>query len=166
MSYKSSVKKAINNYFERTSKPSEREKRPKNKTPEKDLRQLVMKHLKQQGVLVLYVESQAVFSESAARYLHGQVSVGTSDLIGCLPSGRFLAIELKAPGRIRTLKPHQREFLVKVIQMGGIGLVADKIDLIDWILDQCSQIASDKERVEFLLSQLPTPKQEADLIFD
>jgi hypothetical protein len=47
--------------------------------------------------------------------------VGSSDILGCLPEGRFLAVEVKAPdGR---LSPEQREFLDKIRGLGGIAVV-------------------------------------------
>jgi hypothetical protein len=47
---------------------------------------------------------------------------GSADIIGCLPGGKFLAVEVKAPGG--RLSPEQREFLETVRQQGGLALVA------------------------------------------
>jgi hypothetical protein len=47
---------------------------------------------------------------------------GSSDIIGVLPSGRFLACECKAAGGGR-LSPEQREFLDRVQRDGGLALV-------------------------------------------
>jgi hypothetical protein len=47
---------------------------------------------------------------------------GSSDILGILPGGRFLAVECKAEdGR---LSPEQREFLETVKQQGGMAIVA------------------------------------------
>jgi hypothetical protein len=47
--------------------------------------------------------------------------VGSSDIIGCLPDGRFLGIETKAArGR---LSPEQRDFADQVNGLGGLALV-------------------------------------------
>jgi len=47
--------------------------------------------------------------------------VGSSDILGCLPGGRFLAVEVKAPdGR---LSQGQQEFLEKIRGLGGMALV-------------------------------------------
>jgi hypothetical protein len=47
---------------------------------------------------------------------------GSADILGCLPDGRFLAVETKAPhGR---LSPEQSAFLEKIQGMGGIAVVA------------------------------------------
>ena len=47
---------------------------------------------------------------------------GSSDIIGLLPGGRFLAVEVKAPGG--RLSPEQAEFLETVRGMGGLAVVA------------------------------------------
>ena len=47
--------------------------------------------------------------------------VGSSDILGCLPGGRFLAVEVKAPeGR---LSPEQKQFLADIQALGGLALV-------------------------------------------
>jgi len=51
---------------------------------------------------------------------------GMSDIIGMLPGGKFLAIEVKTPkGKIR---PPQLEFLHKVNEGGGLGIVARSVE--------------------------------------
>lgn len=53
---------------------------------------------------------------------------GIADILGVL-GGRFIAIELKAPGRYTTpakgLTPAQHTFLAKVVGSGGISICAD-----------------------------------------
>lgn len=51
---------------------------------------------------------------------------GASDIIGCLPDGRFLAIEVKRKGEKPT--PEQLAFLSRVAQAGGVALVAYSLD--------------------------------------
>lgn len=55
---------------------------------------------------------------------------GVSDILGVLPSGKFLAIEVKAPKRLNTLTEHQKLFLRNVNKNGGIGFAADSIELV------------------------------------
>jgi hypothetical protein len=46
---------------------------------------------------------------------------GSADIIGCLPDGRFLAVEVKAQnGR---LSPEQKQFLAEIRELGGLALV-------------------------------------------
>jgi hypothetical protein len=51
---------------------------------------------------------------------------GISDIIGCLPNGRFQSIEVKKKGN----KPssEQLEFLDQVHRANGIGIVAYSLD--------------------------------------
>jgi VRR-NUC domain len=51
---------------------------------------------------------------------------GVSDIIGCLPSGTFLAIEVKRAGNPPTSE--QARFIADVIRNGGVVLVARSID--------------------------------------
>jgi len=57
---------------------------------------------------------------------------GLSDIIGILPDGRFLAIEVKRP-RVRGSGSHhinrkQREFLLRVKESGGVAILAFCLD--------------------------------------
>jgi hypothetical protein len=51
---------------------------------------------------------------------------GVSDIIGCLPTGRFFAIEIKTPRGV--VSDHQRRFIDNVQAQGGIGFVARSVD--------------------------------------
>jgi hypothetical protein len=57
---------------------------------------------------------------------------GSSDILGVLPGGRFLAVECKAEhGR---LSPEQREFLNDIAALGGMAVVARSYRDIDQAL--------------------------------
>jgi hypothetical protein len=57
---------------------------------------------------------------------------GSADILGCLPGGRFLAVECKAEhGR---LSPEQRQFLADVKALGGLAIVAKSWQDIDQAL--------------------------------
>ena len=53
-------------------------------------------------------------------------SVGSADIVGCLPGGRFFAIECKA-GRGK-LTPAQVDFQRKTIREGGLHIVAYRVE--------------------------------------
>lgn len=57
---------------------------------------------------------------------------GVSDILGCLPGGRFLAIEVKRPGGKMT--EAQRDFLAKVNAAGGLGVCVDDVTELDKVL--------------------------------
>jgi hypothetical protein len=57
---------------------------------------------------------------------------GSADILGCLPGGRFLAIEVKAPyGRLST---EQKDFLEKIRGLGGMAMVAHTFQELDTTL--------------------------------
>jgi hypothetical protein len=58
----------------------------------------------------------------ADRWVHFG-KVGSSDIIGILPDGRFIAVETKASKGGR-LSDTQKSFLEKVRQHGGVAIVA------------------------------------------
>lgn len=58
---------------------------------------------------------------------------GVSDILGCLPDGRFLAIECKVPGNKPT--PDQAAFLEMVAKNNGVALVINDVRELDKALD-------------------------------
>ena len=50
---------------------------------------------------------------------------GWSDIIGITRDGRFLAVEVKKPGKTRT--PEQIEFQEKIVRAGGVAIVAESL---------------------------------------
>jgi hypothetical protein len=59
---------------------------------------------------------------------------GSADIIGVLPGGRFLAVEVKAKGG--RLTPEQSAFLERVRALGGITILARSFRDIDNALRQ------------------------------
>jgi hypothetical protein len=54
---------------------------------------------------------------------------GASDIIGCLPDGKFLAIEVKAPkGRVTD---EQAQFIADVLRNGGVAFVARGVEDVE-----------------------------------
>jgi hypothetical protein len=51
---------------------------------------------------------------------------GIADIIGVLPGGRFLAIEVKRPGG--ELSPTQKLFLENVNRSGGLAFMASSLE--------------------------------------
>lgn len=46
---------------------------------------------------------------------------GISDIIGCLPNGRFVALEVKIPGAEDTLTKLQEKFIKNTLKNNGIS---------------------------------------------
>jgi hypothetical protein len=59
--------------------------------------------------------------------------VGSSDILGVLPSGRLLCVECKAPKGGR-LSPEQRQFLAEVRELGALAVVARSFRELDTAL--------------------------------
>jgi hypothetical protein len=55
--------------------------------------------------------------------------LGVSDILGLLPNGRFLAIEVKsATGRA---SEYQKKFIENVIKNNGVAFIAKSIDEVE-----------------------------------
>lgn len=62
------------------------------------------------------------------RWVRYGLAVGSSDLIGWTPDGKFLAVECKGPRGVVT--PEQQRFLDAVNDAGGLGLIARDEDAV------------------------------------
>jgi len=59
---------------------------------------------------------------------------GCPDILACL-NGLFLAIEVKAKGRMTTVTPLQRYQIDQITEAGGLAFAADCVDTVKEILD-------------------------------
>jgi hypothetical protein len=66
---------------------------------------------------------------------------GSADLLGCLPDGRFLAVEVKA--RNGRLSPEQREFLAEIRGLGGLAVMVKSWQELDAVLRREGYAAED-----------------------
>ena len=71
--------------------------------------------------------------------------VGSADIIGVLPGGRFLGIECKAPRG--NLSRHQLEFGQRVRADGGIYMVVRSVDDLIEQLQELENLAAPEGRV-------------------
>lgn len=58
---------------------------------------------------------------------------GTPDVLACL-DGRFIAIEVKAPGKMSTVSELQQFQLDKISATGGIAIAADSLEKVKEII--------------------------------
>ena len=118
----------------RSSKPNAR--------PEKQVEKVVMAWLNQNGFYCHVVESKAVYSQSAGRYLKGQTVSGMPDIIGVGPhNGLGCFIELKAKGRRSTLSSNQKHFLKSVIELDAFAVCVDSETLIETYYREFTRLA-------------------------
>lgn len=63
------------------------------------------------------------------RYRPSAQGTGISDRIGIIPpTGQFLAIELKAKGKKKTVTDTQFSFLMHIHSSGGVAILADCLE--------------------------------------
>ena len=100
-------------------------------TPEKIVEKLVLLECLRLGLDVDVIESKATFSQKANRYKKSKAAPeGFPDLVGNDQNGNAVYIELKAEGKIKTLRPLQRLFLERKILMGCFAVVIDSPEFL------------------------------------
>ena len=96
-------------------------------TPEGRIKTAILRYLERRGFFAWNNPTGAVRIAPNRWVSFGKK--GSADILGCLPDGRFLAIEVKAPhGR---LSPEQSAFLEKVRGMGGVAVTAHSFRELD-----------------------------------
>jgi hypothetical protein len=58
---------------------------------------------------------------------------GVPDIICCV-NGLFVGIEVKAPGKLRTLTENQKRHLEAIKASGGMAFVADDVEVVENML--------------------------------
>lgn len=152
------AKKALLNFSRRASGvKKQRQKKAKNERPEKQVEKEVLAWCEDAGFDVSVVESKAVFSRAAGRYLRGQASPGFSDLAGITPDGTGCFIELKAKGRINTIRRSQVDFLLRKIRKGAFAVCVDDAVSLGNIYRSWIELIkqSDEEAKKYLIMILP-----------
>lgn len=95
---------------------------------ERDIQAQCLQYLSLIGCLVWRQNQGSLFASSngKTRRIRFASIEGISDIIGCTPTGRLLAIEVKRPGNHPT--SHQQAFLDAVNRVGGLGIVVRSVD--------------------------------------
>ena len=107
-------------------------------TPESHVLTSCLKYLTTRGIYHWRNSTGAVRIAPGRFIRFGKV--GSSDIIGCLPDGRFLAVECKAPrGR---LAPEQSAFLEKIRGLGGVAAMVRGWKELDTVL-RCEGYSDD-----------------------
>lgn len=90
----------------------------RRETPEGRIKAVCLRYLSKRGITAWNNPSGAV-EVRRGRWLHFGKK-GSADILGCLPGGRFLAVEVKAPdGR---LSGAQKKFLAEIGALGGLAV--------------------------------------------
>jgi hypothetical protein len=85
------------------------------KIPEGRIKAACLRYLEKRGITAWNNPSGAV-RIAPDRWLHFGKK-GSADILGCLPGGRFLAVEVKAARG--DLSPEQKTFLAEIRELGG-----------------------------------------------
>ena len=99
-------------------------------TPEGRVKQAVRKVLQEYGAYYFFPVQ------------NGFGRTGIPDIVGCIPTvitpdmvgktiGQFIAVETKAPGKLRGVTANQRRELTEVAGHGGLAILADRADVVD-----------------------------------
>jgi hypothetical protein len=161
MKHKDSINRAIMRYEEKVLGKSSVSKRKNNK-PEKEVEKQVLAHARSLKWSVFVVESKSVFSAAAGRYLSQSAQSGFSDVVGLMPCGRFVAIELKSAGRRSTVRESQLSFLKQIISSQGFACVVDSVSCLVSLYSHWLNLKTEKEKQEYLLASLPIKKSMVD----
>lgn len=148
---KQRVKAALDRHFERTQKPKA-PRLKKNAKPEAVVETQLLAYMRGLGWSMDKVEAKAVFSKKANRYLRGPAAPGFSDLVGNMPDGRAVFVEVKAPGRRSSLREEQRVFLSEKIGTNAFAVVVDSVARLEELLAGFKRSSSPKA---YLLNALP-----------
>ena len=101
------------------------------KLSESNIQNMILDYLNQKGIFSFRVNTTGTYDSQRGVYRSlGKFQLkGTSDIIGCLPDGKMLAIEVKSEtGR---LSPEQKAFIDKIKKQGGIAFVAKNLQDVE-----------------------------------
>ena len=103
------------------------------KIKETNIQKQILDYLHLKGYVAFKHRNVGIYKRKTDHYIPLSFGErGISDIIGCTKKGIFFAIEVKRPKGKLTLE--QREFLDRVNQKGGIGILADCLEqVIDFL---------------------------------
>lgn len=99
------------------------------KGPEKQVQKDVLKIARQLGFDLDVVDSKRVFTPSGKLSRRGNAPSGMTDLVGNCPNAVLAVIELKAPGRLSTLRASQMAWMFRKSQLGAFAVVVDSAEM-------------------------------------
>ncbi len=100
-------------------------------TPEQALLNAIRLKLSEMGILN-WRNNTGALRDREGRLIKYGLCVGSSDIIGITPQGRFIAIEVKLPGK--KLTKDQQKFLRAIEINGGIAGVCHSVEEAEWLV--------------------------------
>lgn len=110
---------------------------------EHEIQTAIFNYLVAIGCLVIRVNSG---SRGVIRFVYWMMtgckkqSAGVSDILGCTPQGRFLAVECKDTGKKPS--PEQVAFLDGIRSRGGLAIVAHSVEDVTQVTDAAAALAA------------------------
>lgn len=125
----------------------------RNMKPEKMVQNRIMFWAHQNGFWLHIIEAKAQYSVHLKRYSkkNSGAPAGFPDLVGIGPGGIPCFIELKAPGKLSTLRLNQEIFLMEAINRGAFAVVTDSENHLEAIWKEWKSLPMDFDRKDLLL---------------
>ncbi len=98
---------------------------------EQSIQRAILEYLRYRGIFCWKNNTAGIYVKSRNTYIPSHAP-GVSDILGILPGGKFLAVEVKSEkGRV---SPHQQQFLDEITARGGLAFVARSIEDVEQAL--------------------------------
>jgi penicillin-binding protein-related factor A (putative recombinase) len=98
---------------------------------EKQIQNSILVMLRHYKIFCWQNDSVGIFDAKKGVYRKNNSSFyikGVSDILGILPDGKLLAIEVKTPQRIKNTTEHQERFIKEINLNNGIAFVATSVN--------------------------------------
>lgn len=96
------------------------------KLKESDVQKLILQYLHLRKIYCWVNKTTGTWDNNLKIYRKGTTFKGVSDILGILPDGRFLAIEVKV--KYNKPSPEQIEFIDNINRNKGVAFVAYSLD--------------------------------------
>lgn len=101
------------------------------KEKESDIQKAILTYLKFRKIFAWKNNSAGIYLKKTGSYIPMGMT-GISDILGILPNGRFLAIEVKT--KIGKLSENQEAFIAEITSRKGLAIVARSVDDVHNVL--------------------------------
>jgi hypothetical protein len=95
---------------------------------EKQLSNQVLQTLKALGFFVWENKTMGTYDPSIGTYRKGNAMTGVPDILGILPDGKFLGIELKTQQRKGVVSDSQKAFLKRAEELNALTFVSNDLN--------------------------------------
>jgi len=149
---------ALNKFSEKAARElAPKKKRMPYAKPEKEVEKACLKWMRDRGFSVDVFEAKATYNPRAGAWLQQSMKAGVVDIMGSTNLGIMLAVELKAPAKLKTLRENQRLFLIEKIAANAFACVTDSVArLADIYNTWLGYRYVDQEKARaYLMSMLP-----------